>query len=220
MGRTPAVGDRKEAARVVDELGNIRRRALEVLRVVYLEALNSDADVASMRHIGPQLTPPLDPDDFGDQEEFRRLAQYLAGKGYIEDWADGYLMFTITRRGRALAEGEAPARPQVTSHTYNIGGDAYGSVFGSQQRVEMNVSFDMRTAQAELQRTREDVARRGGPDTEQLQELLDEVEDLLKNGRTLDRGRFSKWIGVLQRNGWIAGPVASLLMNWATQAAQ
>lgn len=84
----------------------------------------------------------------------------------------------------------------------------------------MNVSFDMRTAEIELQQTREEVERRGGPDAEELRELLNEVEELLHNGQPLEKGRFSKYVGVLQRNGWIVGPVASLIMNYASQAAQ
>jgi hypothetical protein len=83
----------------------------------------------------------------------------------------------------------------------------------------MNVSFDMRTAEIELNQAREQVERRGGPDAEELQELLNEVEALLRSGQPVEKGRLSRCHRVLRENAWIAGPVASTLMNYAMQAA-
>lgn len=106
---------------MTDDIARIKERALELLRIGYLEALNSAADLATIRHCASQLG--LDPED--DQDEFIRLASYLDGRRYIEQYASGYSMFTITPLGRELVEGEAPQpTQQVSNHTYNIGGDA------------------------------------------------------------------------------------------------
>ena len=100
-----------------DDIARIEERALELLRIGYLEALNSDADLATVEHCAPQLG--LDPED--DQGEFIRLASYLDGRRYIEQYASGFSMFTITPSGRELVEGEAPQpAQQVSTHDYTI----------------------------------------------------------------------------------------------------
>src|SRR5918998_4969577 len=121
---------------VSDDIARIKERALELLRIGYLEVLNSDADLATIEHCAPQLG--LDPED--DQDEFIRLASYLDGRRYIEQYASGFSMFTITSSGRELVEGEAPQpTQQVPTHNYTIGGDAYSPVMGEQQNVGINV---------------------------------------------------------------------------------
>jgi hypothetical protein len=202
---------------MTNELEEIKERAETLFEEGYKESLSRPDGLASMEHVAPKLG--LDPWNWEDKKEFRTLANYLSGKGFIESYADGFGLFRITPEGRARVEGETPQPVHVTNHTYNLGGDAYSSVFGAQQNVEMNVSFDMRTAEIELNQTRKEVERRGGPDAEELQDLLNEVEDLLRSGQPLEKGRLSKYLGVLQRNGWIAGPVASTLMNFAMRAA-
>ena len=59
----------------------------------------------------------------------------------------------------------------------------------------------------------------GVSDAGELRELLNDVEELLRSGQPLEKGGLSKYLGVLQRNAWIAGPVASTLMYYAVQAA-
>jgi hypothetical protein len=83
-----------------------------------------------MEHVAPKLG--LDPWKWEDKQEFRTLANYLSGKGFIESFADGFGLFGITQKGRARAEGEDPQPVQVTNHTYNLGGDTNSSVFGAQ----------------------------------------------------------------------------------------
>jgi hypothetical protein len=81
---------------VANELERFQERASKVLELGYSEVLNSGAEIATMDQIGPQLDPPLQVDNFEDQEEFRKLARYLAGEEWIENCGDGFLMFTIT----------------------------------------------------------------------------------------------------------------------------
>jgi hypothetical protein len=109
-------------------------------------------------------------------------------------------------------------QPAVSNVTFNVG-NAYGSIFGTQQHAEMNnVSFDFGTVEAELDRAEEEIERRGGPDAPELKELLAEVRALHEGGEPLDRGRFAKYLEVIQRNGWIAGPIAGTLLSVVTGA--
>src|SRR5215210_4780118 len=108
-----------------DDIARIVERALELLRIGYLEMLNGDADLATIEHCAPRLG--LDPED--DQDKFIRLASYLDGRRYIEQYASGFSMFTITPLGRELVEEEVPQpAQQVVAHNYTIRGDAYSPV--------------------------------------------------------------------------------------------
>ena len=82
-----------------------------------------------------------------------------------------------------------------------------------------NVSFDFNTVEAELDRAEVEVDQRGGRDAAELKELLAEVRALYEDGELLDRGRLAKYLGVVQRNGWIAGPVAGALLSMVTGAS-
>jgi hypothetical protein len=107
------------------------------------------------------------------------------------------------------AQQPAPAT-NINFHVQN----AYNSIFGTQQNAEMNnVTFDSGTVEAELDRAEEEIERRGGRDEAELKELIAKVREAHERGEPLDRGRFAKYLGVIQRNGWIAGPVAGTLLS-------
>jgi hypothetical protein len=102
--------------------------------------------------------------------------------------------------------------------TFNVG-NAYHSIFGTQQHAEMsNVSFDFRTVEAGLDRAEEEIERRGGRDAAELRELIAEVRALHESGEPVDRGRLARYLRVIQDNGWIAGPIAGTLLSIATGA--
>jgi phosphoglycerate dehydrogenase-like enzyme len=82
-----------------------------------------------------------------------------------------------------------------------------------------NVSFDFQTVEAELDRAEEEVEQRGGRDEAELKELIAEVRALHAGGEPLNRGRLAKYLGVIQRNGWIASPIAGTLLSVATGAS-
>ncbi len=200
---------------MTDELARVREHALILLREGYLEALDSPANLASMQHVAPKLG--LDPDNWEQKREFRKLAQYLASRGYIKSEADGFGLFSILPAGRALVEGDEPQQAQVTSHTY-IGGNAYGSVFGS-QNVDMNVSFDMRTVEAEINQAEQTADQRGGPDAAEIKELLAELRAHLQTGEPIEPGKLARWGRVFRENGWLSGPVIGALLNYAFRTA-
>ena len=173
-----------------DDIARVKERALELLRIGYLEVLNSDADLATIGHCAPQLG--LDPED--DQDEFIGLASYLDGRRYIEQYASGFSMFTITPLGHELVEGEAPQpAQQVSTHNYTIRGDAYSPVMGEQQNVSINVSFDMRSVEVALDHAEAKANRLPGADAERVNELLAELRAMLRSGEPVEPGRLSKY---------------------------
>jgi len=197
---------------VSDDIARLKERALELLRIGYLEVLNSDADLATIEHCAPQLG--LDPED--DQDEFIRLASYLDGRRYIEQYANGFSMFTITPSGRELVEGEAPQpAQQISTHNYAIRGDAYSPVMGEQQNVSINVSFDMRSVEVALDHAKAKANRLPGADAERVNELLAELRAMLRSGESVEPGRLSKYEDLVNKYGWLAGPVVSTLSNVA-----
>jgi hypothetical protein len=197
---------------VSDDIARVKERALELLRIGYLEALNSDADLATIEHCAPQLG--LDPED--DQDEFIRLASYLDGRRYIEQYASGFSMFTITPLGRELVEGEAPHPAQpVSTHNYTVRRDAYSPVMGEQQNVSINVSVDMRSVEVALDHAEAKANRLPEADAERVNELLTELRTMLRSGESVEPGRLSKYEDLVKKYGWLAGPVVSTLSNVA-----
>ena len=195
-----------------DDIARIKERALELLRIGYLEVLNSDADLATVEHCAPQLG--LDPED--DQDEFIRMASYLDGRRYIEQYASGFSMFTITPSGRELVEGEAPQpAQQVSTHNYIVRGDAYSPVTGEQQNVSINVSFDTRSVEVALDHAEAKANRLSGADAERVNELLAELRAMLRSGESVEPGRLAEYEDLVKKYGWLAGPVLSTLSNVA-----
>lgn len=202
---------------VSDEIRRLEEKALELLRLGYADVLHSDADVASIVNIGPQLDPPLQEGNFEDEEEFRRLASFLEGEGYIKDFAGGLLMFTLTREGRATARGEESRQAQITTttHNYNIGRDAYSPVMGEQETVNISVSFDMRSVEVALDHADTKASQLTGADAERVNELLAELRVMLRSGEPVEPGRLSTYEDLVKKYGWLGGPVVSTLSNVA-----
>jgi hypothetical protein len=205
-----------EEAKVADEFAEIRDMRERFLKAAFrhrqLHSGHTSRDDI-MRDLG------LDPDvTYGDDDDtYVDLAGYWKERGCIEAVIDGYGLVKITARGMQYVEGdlEHQGAPNVT---FNVG-NAYGSIFGTQQHAEMNnVSFDFRTVEAELDRAEAEVDQRGGRDAAELKELIAEVRALHESGEPLDRGRLAKYLGVVQRNGWIAGPIAGTLLSIVTGA--
>jgi hypothetical protein len=211
-GRRTAIRE----AKVADEFAEIRDMRERFLKATYRHRQRSTGMTTRddiMRDLG------LDPADTdgADDDMYVELAVHWKQLGYIEGVIDGYGLIKMTARGTQYVEGdlEHQGAPNVT---FNVG-NAYGSIFGTQQHAEMNyVSFDFNTVEAELFRAETEVDQRGGRDAAELKELLAEVRALHESGEPLDRGRLAKYLGVVQRNGWIAGPVAGALLSIVTGA--
>ncbi len=128
--------------------------------------------------------------------------------------------FALIASYQTDAEHQAAQTQQTPAPnvTFNVG-NAYGSIFGTQEHAEMShVSFDFRTVEAELDKAEEEVERRGGRDAAELKELIAEVRKAHENGEPLEKGRLARFLGVIQRNGWVAGPIAGTLLSMVTGA--
>lgn len=177
--------------------------------------LGAASNEVVMRDLG--LDPDIStPNGRRDTEQYEAIARYWVERGYIKYFTEA--MIKITARGMQYVEGdlEPQGSPNMTINVTN----AYGSIFGAQQHAETNnVSFDFSTVEAELARAEAEIDQRGGRDAAELKELLAEVRALHESGEPLDRGRLAKYLGVVQRNGWIAGPVAGTLLSMVTGAS-
>jgi len=170
--------------------------------------------------MAPDIKPrmSLDPTGVDDDNRFVDVAQYYEQLGFIRRVADGYGVVSITARGIQYVEGDLQQQQSSGNVTYKVQ-NAYGSIFGTQQHAEMsNVSFDFNTVEAELDEVEEEIERRGGRDAAELRQLIAEVRTLHQNGELLDKGRLARFLGVIQRNGWVAGPVAGTLLSIVTGA--
>jgi hypothetical protein len=202
---------------MADEFVEIREMRERFMRAAYDRRNPAQLDAASHEDIMRGLG--LDPDittrnGRRDTEQYEAIVRYWEEQGFIEYFTEA--MIRITARGIRYVEGdlEQQATPSVT---FNVG-NAYGSIFGTQQHAEMNVSFDFRTVEAELDRAEEEIEQRGGRDAAELKELIAEVRALHERGESVGRGRLARYLGVIQRNGWISGPVAGTLLSIAMGA--
>ena len=125
-------------------------------------------------------------------------------------------MIRITSRGIQYVEGDL-VQQAASRVTFNVR-NAYGSIFGTQQHAEMNVSFDFSTVEAGLDRAEEEIEQRGGRHAAALKELIAEVRTLHEGGKSVGRGSFARHLEVIQRKGWIWGPIAGTLLSLATGA--
>jgi hypothetical protein len=202
---------------VANEFAEVRDMREKFMRAVYdLKDPRSDAapHEAIMRELGldPDLSTPQGRDD---TEQYDAIVRYWVQRGFIEHFTEA--MVRITALGIQYVEGDLEQQP-ASSVTFHVG-NAYGSIFGTQQHAEMNnVSFDFNTVEAELDRAEAEIDQRGGRDAAELRELLAEVRALHAGDEPLDRGRLAKYLGVVQRNGWIAGPIAGALISIVTGA--
>lgn len=99
--------------------------------------------------------------------------------------------------------------PQPQAPTFNILGDSYGSVIGTQQNAQvLQPTFTFGDLEQEID-------RRGGEDTEALQEMVSEIRATLESQDNLNRGWLLRWSELINRHQWITGAIAQLLLVYA-----
>jgi hypothetical protein len=130
---------------VANEFVEIRDMREQFMRAVYdLKDPRSDAapHEAIMRELG--LVPDLStPQGRNDNEQYDAIVRYWEQRGFIEHFTEA--MARITARGMQYVEGDLEQQ-SVSNVTFNVG-NAYGSIFGTQQHAEMNdVSFPSTSA--------------------------------------------------------------------------
>jgi hypothetical protein len=149
--------------------------------------------------------------DRGNSEHidlYDALAGYWVERGLLESWADGYGILKITAEGIDYVEGNSQ-QSAPTSVTFNVG-NAYGSIFGTQQHAQiLQPNFEFKTLEEEIE-------ERGGEDTEALKNMVREIRTTLEQQESLGRRRLEGWSELINRHSWIAGPIAQLLLLYAT----
>lgn len=94
------------------------------------------------------------------------------------------------------------------STIFNIG-TATGSVIGTQANVTLNYSNS-------IQYAKEQIESSDSPDKEDLQKIISLLEMIVNNQLPPQKGLFSKFSSVMERNSWITGTISSALLSWLT----
>lgn len=100
---------------------------------------------------------------------------------------------------------EYNAKPSNPSISFNIG-NATHSVIGTQTHFTMNIN-------GSIQDARELINSSNSADKKELQEIIDLLEQIAKSHEPIQQGFLSKFLSVIQRNSWIAGPISSIALN-------
>lgn len=100
---------------------------------------------------------------------------------------------------------EYNSKPEPQSTVFNIG-SANNSVIGNQSHFAVNIN-------ASLQEAREQINSSDSDDKEELHKIIDLLESVANNQVPLQRGMFSRFSALMQRNSWITGTMSSLVLN-------
>jgi hypothetical protein len=107
---------------------------------------------------------------------------------------------TAAQEERRRAEQEQRATQEFTFHA-----PAYG-VFGSQQ----DFTFDQVIHELDRQ-----IDERGGDDTEELRQMVAEIQQVLETQDSISRSQFQRWSELANKHfPWLMGPLGSLLVNY------
>lgn len=87
--------------------------------------------------------------------------------------------------------------------------NAYGSVIGTQSTVSLNYTHTLQEAKKHLDSI-------DSSDKEELQQIISLLEMIVNNQVPAQKGLFSKFSDVMERNSWITGAISSTLLSWLT----
>lgn len=159
-----------------------------------------------------------------EQDTKKRYIGFLPGtKIEVGDWLinpSGDRFFVYDKETTSFAgtpnqlkcyiqtDAEYQTRQNASSTVFNIG-TATGSVIGTQSIVNFNYSNTI----SEL---REQLSESTSPDKAELEKITSLLEMIINNELPPQKGMFSKFADVLQRNSWFASPMMSALLGWLT----
>ncbi len=155
----------------------------------------------------------LEEDDTSEETlQLENDIQFLLSRGYIKEsypLSSGYLLVTTEKGENFLENGFKPYNETPNTSTKNIFKikNATNSVIGTQSNVTMNIGDT-------IQKTREQIDSSNSPDKEELQEIINLLEKVIKGQTPVKKGLFSKFSDAIQKNSWITSPVTSILLNW------
>ena len=116
-------------------------------------------------------------------------------------------MSPLELRAFTISESKFNSRQNtpVSFHVQN----AYGSVIGTQSVVNMNYNDSIKAS-------KEHIANSNSADKAELEQIINLLEMIINNQVPLQKGIFSKFSAVMERNSWITGSISSALLGWLT----
>ncbi|MCI9081449.1 MAG: hypothetical protein HFI70_03845 [Lachnospiraceae bacterium] len=100
---------------------------------------------------------------------------------------------------------EHNAKSETPSVSFQIG-SATNSVIGNQSHFSMNIN-------GSIQDARERVNSSNSSDKAELHQIIDLLEQISQSQEPIQHGVLSRFASVIQRNSWIASPIASIALN-------
>lgn len=95
---------------------------------------------------------------------------------------------------------------EKSTSMYHIG-TANNSVIGTQAIATMNISCSP-------QEIKEQISSSTSEDKEELLQVISLLEMIVNNQVPAQKGLFAKFSDTIQKNSWIAGPMASIILDW------
>ena len=131
---------------------------------------------------------------------------------YISDTVtDFFLQEKNQLKAYYLTAMEHNAKAEKATAIFNIG-NATNSVIGMQSTITMNIN-------SSIQEAKRQIASSDSNDKEELQQIISLLEMVVNNQVPAQKGLFSKFSAVMERNSWRTGTISSVLLNWLlTQA--
>lgn len=103
-------------------------------------------------------------------------------------------------------ENEHAHKSSGATNIFNIA-NATGSVIGTQSTVTLNYTHS-------IQQAKEQIESSDTADKEELRQVITLLEMVVNNQVPPQKGLFSKFADVIQRNSWLTGSITSALLSW------
>lgn len=125
---------------------------------------------------------------------------------YVHDTITDYFMGTVSQLKAYYQTVSEYNSTSAATNIFNIG-TANGSVIGTQANVLLNYNDP-------LQNAKKLIASTDSPDKEDLQQIIALLEMVVNNHVIPQKGLFSKFSDVMERNSWITSAISSTLLGW------
>ena len=125
---------------------------------------------------------------------------------YVQDTVTDYFMSEASQLKAYYKTSTQYNSGTTATNIFNIG-NAYSSIIGTQAHVTFNYNES-------LQNAKEQIATSDSPDKQELQQIINLLEMVVNNQVPPQKGLFSKFSAVMERNSWITGAISSTLLGW------
>ena len=107
---------------------------------------------------------------------------------------------------QTLVEYNSKSEPQST--VFNIG-TANNSMIGNQSHFTININTSLQEARSQINSS-------DSENKEELHKIIDLLESVANNQTPMRPGTLSRFSALMERNSWITGSLASLVLNLLT----